>query len=165
MKIGVTSLNDLKIECVKDAYFSLGQKVEVIGYETDSGVGQQPVESEAIEGARNRINDMRRRNSDLDFIVSIENGIFFEEDEWVDRAFIVIYDVSNGYEKSAFSDSVVFPKNYVTVAHALGFDNFTVGSVMSKFGYVVNSSDPHLSISGKSRKRYLEETLFNVLNS
>jgi len=40
MRIAVTSQNKLKIGVVRKVYSSLGYSVEVVGYSTDSGVGE-----------------------------------------------------------------------------------------------------------------------------
>lgn len=52
MKIGVTSENKLKNEVVSDVCKSLGLKANIRGYETNSGVGEQPVGEFTLVGAR-----------------------------------------------------------------------------------------------------------------
>ncbi len=159
MKIGVTSENKLKVDAVKKAYSFLGSSVEVIGYKADSGVGEQPVEQQTLEGAKNRISDVNSRVKGLHRIVSIENGIFREDEKWLDKAVIVIYDPTKDSEHVAYSDSIIFPDEYVEKARQLGFDKITVAKVMADEGYVTNPKDPHLTIAGVSRQVYIEKTV------
>ncbi|MFH1585948.1 MAG: DUF84 family protein [archaeon] len=159
MKIGVTSENKLKVNAVRGAYDSIGIPCEVVGYVADSGVGEQPINNQALEGARNRISDLRRKVNGLDRIVSIESGIFEQNGQWVDKAVAVVYRTDRDEEHVAYSDGVVFPTEYVDRARALGFDKVTVGKVMAEAGYVADNKDPHKSISGKSRQLYIEDTL------
>jgi len=159
MKIGVTSENKLKVDAVRCAYASIGLPCELVGYTANSGVGEQPINEQALGGARNRITDLKKRVDGLDRIVSIESGIFEEDGQWVDRAVVVIFNAKTGEEYVDYSDRVVFPKEYVERARDIGFDKMTVGKVMEKEGYVSDNKDPHKSISGKSRQEYIEETL------
>tara|TARA_Y100000310_G_scaffold89923_1_gene87150 strand:+ start:98979 stop:99488 length:510 start_codon:yes stop_codon:yes gene_type:complete len=159
MRIAVTSKNELKINAVSNAYHAIGLNPEIIGYSADSKVGEQPVNEETLQGAKNRISYVLSRVKDLDRIISIENGIFYEHNKWLDKAVVVIYDVKLNKESHAFSDAVEFPAKYVDLAREIGFDKITVGKVMADAGYVKNPKNPHLSISGTSRQVYLEKTV------
>jgi non-canonical (house-cleaning) NTP pyrophosphatase len=161
MKIGVTSEKSFKIEAVKKAYSLLG--VPVIGYKTNSGVGEQPENEQTILGARNRILDLRSQVSDFDRIVSIENGIFFEGGKWADRAVVIVYNPHTDAEYIGYSDAVVFPTEFVERARKIGFDKITIGQVMAQAGFVANPNDPHLTISGISRQVYLENVVREVV--
>ena len=159
MKIGVTSENKLKVDAVRGAYHSRGFPCEVVGYTANSGVGEQPINEQALGGARNRITDIQKRVNGLDLIVSIESGIFEEDGQWVDHAVVVIFNAKTGEEYVDYSDGVVFPREYVERTRDIGFDKMTVGKVMEKEGYVKDNKDPHKSITGKPRQEYIEETL------
>jgi len=163
MRIAVTSQNKLKIGVVRKVYSSLGYSVEVVGYSTDSGVGEQPVNDDTLGGAQNRISDLRSRVGGLDRIVSIENGIFREGKQWVDRAVVVIYNPYTHKEYRGYSFGVVFPEGYVEIARQRGFDTTTVGQVMAEAGFVSDQKDPHLSIFGISRVVYLEDVLTKLV--
>ena len=162
MKIGVTSQNKIKLDAVRSAYSFL-ENYEVVGYSADSGVGEQPVGDETVIGARNRIWDVSRRIDNLDRIISIENGIFEEDGRWLDKAVVMWFNPRTGEEHIAYSDSVEFPKEYVEKARSLGFDTTTVGSVMAEAGYIENPKDPHMSISGKPRRDYIEKTVASLV--
>lgn len=163
MKIGITSQNKLKIDAVLSAYSSINQSPEVMPYSADSGVGEQPVDGQALQGARNRIANLLKEADGLDRVISIESGIFRENGQWIDRAVVVIYDTNQNKEYVAYSEGVVFPDKYVETARKIGFDKITVGSVMVKEGYVSDSKDPHKSISGISRQDYIENTLARLV--
>ncbi|NQU31657.1 MAG: DUF84 family protein [Bacteroidetes bacterium] len=163
MRIGVTSENKLKVDAVRKAYSSLNLPIEVIGYSAESGVGEQPLNEQTLEGARNRILDVRSRVPYLDRIISIENGIFREGKKWLDKAVIVIYDLSTNNEYLAYSDSIVFPDKYVERARKSGFQTTTVCHVMLEAGYIANLQDPHFTISGTSRQVYLEKTVLELV--
>lgn len=158
MRVGVTSENKLKVEAVRKAYSLIGLDIDIIGYSSNSGVGEQPVNEQTLTGARNRIFDLNNRFR-LDRIVSIESGIFREGDKWLDRAVVVIYDPSTSDEIIGYSEGMVFPDEYVEKAREIGFDRVTVGQVMEEAGYIRNRKDPHLDISGVSRQVYLEQTI------
>lgn len=155
MKIAVTSENKLKVDAVKEGFSSIYSSIEVTGYKTNSNVGEQPVNEETLAGARNRVLDLASRVTGLDLIVSIESGIFFEGGNWMDKAVILAYFPSTKREIVEFSDSVVFPTEYVHKARAIGFDKITVGKVMKDSGYILDDKDPHFSLTGISRKNYL----------
>ena len=161
MRIGITSENKLKIDAVKKAYS--GKSREINGYSTNSGVGEQPVNEQTLMGARNRIIDLEKRVHNLDLIFSIENGIFNENGKWIDRAVVLVKDNWNKKEYIAYSDGVVFPDEFVKRAKEIGFDKITVGKVMAEADYVKDAKDPHLSISGVSRQKYLERVLNQVV--
>ena len=57
----------------------------------------------------------------------------------------------------------VFPDKYVEMARQRGFDVCTVGQVMQEEGFVADAKDPHLSISGVSRREYLGRVVKKVL--
>jgi non-canonical (house-cleaning) NTP pyrophosphatase len=163
MRVGVTSKNKLKVEAVEKAYSAAGIAAEVIGYSADSKVGEQPVGEQTLEGARNRISDLNSRVNGLDRIISIENGIFRQDGQWLDIAVAVMYEPKTGEEHIEHSDAIVFPDEYVERARQLGFDTTTVGKVMADAGYISDQKDPHLSIAGVSRQVYLEQTVRNLV--
>lgn len=163
LKIAVTSKNPVKINAVKNVYKTLGIGVEVVGYKTNSGIDEQPVNESTYQGAINRRKDLVERIKDLDIIISIENGIFEENKEWVDRAVVVYYNNRTNKEYVSVSGGVIFPKQYVDEARKLGFDKHTVGSVIRNSGIIKTNIDEHSYLSGKSRQNYLEECLGKLI--
>ena len=167
MRIGITSENKLKIEAVKKAYLTKNggkaENIEIRGYSTDSGVGEQPINKQTLKGARNRIMNLEKQVLGLDLIFSIENGIFYENEKYVDKAVVVVKEIKSGKEYVAYSEGVVFPDEYVERARVIGFDKTTVGRVMKDAGYIKDGKDPHMSISRRSRREYIEETVARLL--
>ncbi len=163
MKIAVTSENKLKINAVEKAYLSIGIKPQIIGYTANSEVGEQPVNEQTLLGARNRIKSIKPKVENIDRIISIENGIFEENNKWLDKAVVILYNVKNDKEYIEYSDTVVFPNEYVKKARKIGFNKITVGKIMAEEGYVLNPKDPHKSISGISRQTYLENALIKIV--
>ena len=164
MNIGVTSKNKLKLEAVEDAYFELGWNPNVTRYETDSKVGEQPVGDQTLLGARNRIKSMGDLGDlNLDGIISLENGIFDQGSRWMDMVVGVYFDVNSRTAVVRYSKEVEFPKEYVEEACRRGFDTTTIGEVMAEKGFIEDAKDPHWSISGISRKDYLQEVVQSLL--
>ncbi len=158
MKIGVTSQNKLKIDAVKDAYAFMRPTPTIVGYNVASGVGEQPINEQTLIGAKNRINELREKVNDLDVIVSIESGIFQENNKWIDKAIVVIYYPYQKKEYVGYSDGIVFPDEYVNKARQIGFDKITVAKVMADDGFISNPKDPHLTISGTPRQVFIKNT-------
>ncbi|MFA5382538.1 MAG: DUF84 family protein [Candidatus Micrarchaeia archaeon] len=164
MKIAVTSKNKIKLNAVKNAYFSIGIKTEIIGFSANSSVGEQPVNEQTIQGARQRIEDIKPQVEEtFDRIISIENGIFKEDNEWRDKAVVVLLNLKTKEESIGYSDYIVFPDKYVEKARKIGFDKITVSEVMFDDDYILDSKDPHKCISGIPRQVYLEDTLKKIV--
>ncbi|MCC7552261.1 DUF84 family protein [Candidatus Micrarchaeota archaeon] len=163
MKIAVTSENKLKLKAVEKVYSEIGIKPKIIGFSADSNVGEQPVNETTLLGARNRIKYIKPKTKGFDRIISIENGIFREDNAWRDKAVIVLYNLKTKEEYIEYSDHIVFPDQYVDKAREIGFDKITVSKVMFDEGYILNAKDPHKTISGISRQVYLEDTLKKII--
>lgn len=163
MKIAVTSKNKLKIDAIRNTFLKHVDNLEVVGFDADSKVGEQPVNDQTLQGARNRILDIKNKVKDFDKIISIENGIFSKKGKWLDVAVILIYDIKSNEEIIGYSDSIEFLEEYVKKAEKIGFDKITVGQVMFEDKAISDSKDPHLSITGKKRQVFLEEALNNLI--
>jgi len=101
----------------------------------------------------------------LDRVISIESGIFLENCIWIDRAVVLYQRVGSGDEDIRYSEGVIFPEKYVAMARKEGFDSITVGSVMKRENFIENYSDPHLSISGRSREEYIKKVVLDIVRS
>jgi len=163
MVVGVTSINQIKLDAVKRAFHLSGIKAKVVGFPSNSGVGENPVNEKTLEGARNRIKYLKKRLSEFDYIVSIENGLFREDEKWLDKGVVVIFNPKTKEEFVEYSDSVPIPSEYVEKAKKIGFEKITVGKVMQRAGVVSNDADPHVSITGIPRQKYLEETIKKLI--
>jgi len=74
MKVVVGSLNPTKIEGVKRAFEQYFDQVVVEGKSVDSGVPDQPFNSDTVKGAINRA--INAYSPDYDFSVGVEAGLF-----------------------------------------------------------------------------------------
>lgn len=160
MRIAVTSENKLKLRAVREAALICGyEDVSVKGYSSDSMVGEQPIGDQTKKGAENRIGSILATvgsESELpELIVSIENGIFFEEGEWHDKSVVVFLYLNEDSKPSLvskFSESVVFPTEFVEEARSIGFDKITVGQVMADANHIRDPKDPHVDLCGRTRE-------------
>jgi non-canonical (house-cleaning) NTP pyrophosphatase len=167
MNIGVASENKIKINVVRNV-FSYNSDNIVKGYYSESGINEQPINDETLTGAKNRINYLLKqikqndckKDDKLDLIVAIENGVFTENNSYYDKAVIVIFDVKNNKE---YSDKIEIPLKYYDIARSSGFDKTTIGKVMFDNGFVEDAKDPHKSITGIPRQKYIEDTLKKIV--
>jgi inosine/xanthosine triphosphatase len=86
MKILVGSDNPVKIEAVREAFSHYYEEVEIVSFEVESGVPDQPVNDDTYKGAENRANELvvinERKNLNADFFVGVEGGILQVYQRW-----------------------------------------------------------------------------------
>lgn len=164
MKIVVASQSALKVEICKHVVDKFYSDVDLVTVKAASGVAEQPFDHVTVDGAFNRLHDAKSKVLNADLYISIENGIFNEDGRYMDRAVAVVSDFYNSAE-IATSEGVEFPAASVEKTKTLGIDKWTVGKVMAEDGLVAQHDDPHLTLSGKSRKIYLEEALTRALTA
>jgi non-canonical (house-cleaning) NTP pyrophosphatase len=158
MRVVVASVSEIKLAACRAAF----PEAEIVAVPARSGVAAQPVGAETLRGARNRLGNARVIRPDGDMYVSIENGLFVEDGQYVDRALVLVGDRA-GREGLGKSDGVAFPESAVTAARARGFQYCTVGQVMQERGLVEAADDPHLDLSGQPRRVYLAQALTAAL--
>ena len=116
MKALIGTTNPGKIEGAKEALEVFYKDVEVTGYKASSNVGDQPVNEETLDGARNRaLNVMayaKANNIDAEFFMGIESGIINLYDNWFIANAAVIID-KDGYESIGYGPIFPVPKKYV----------------------------------------------------
>ena len=108
IKFLVTSKNQLKVNAVKETLAKVlpeGLEYEVVGVSASSGVSDQPLSLEETKrGAVNRI--MNTKETDADYIISVESGLTSEFDSYYSFTFAA---VSNGNKtKYGFGTSTKF---------------------------------------------------------
>ena len=110
MKILMGTTNPGKIEGAKRAFEKYFKNVEVEGIKADSEVGDQPVNEQIIEGAKNRVKNVKeyakKNNIEADYYVASEAGITDLLDEWIDINAVVI---ENKEGKQSVGTSQGFP--------------------------------------------------------
>jgi len=94
LKVAVGSKNPAKIKGVEKAFSKFFKDVEVEGVEVNSGVSNQPFDTETIRGAINRaVNAYKCRK--CDFGVGVEAGLFrcnFAYTGYLDIQVAAVYD-------------------------------------------------------------------------
>jgi inosine/xanthosine triphosphatase len=155
MLIVLASTSAVKVAACKKAFSNVAG-CEIIAVKAASDINEQPMNGETLRGAFNRLNNAKQIRPDADYYISIENGIFEEKGQFIDRAVVSIMD-KQGVVKTAYSDGVEFPQQWVEETRKRGFDQWTVGKVMEEMGIVAKHDDPHLSLIGKSRVDYLDQ--------
>ena len=158
--IVLASTSALKIEACRRAF----PGDTIIPVKSSSGINEQPLGDETLQGARNRLRHAREQFPDASYFVSIENGIFEEDARYVDRA-VVTVESAAGQVQVTLSDGVEFPGASVEEARSRGFETWTVGRVMQEQGVVKQHDDPHLDLSGRSRVEYIDEAVRRAAGS
>jgi len=116
MKILMGTKNPGKIEGARQAFSKYFDDVEVIGISVESEVGNQPVNKETIEGAKNRVKNVKKyaidNNIKADYYVASEAGITDSLGKWVGINVAVIEDLS-GVQSIGISQAFPIPEKYV----------------------------------------------------
>ena len=130
MKALIGTMNPGKIEGAKQALECFFDGVEIEGYKASSDVGDEPVNEETIEGARNRVNHSieyaKENNLDYDYFLGIESGIMQIGSKWFIANIAVIKD-KEGYESIGMGPTLPVPNKY-----SEEIMNTDFGTVMTK---------------------------------
>ena len=110
MKVLIATKNQGKIEGAKRALLHYFDNVEIEGIPVNSDVGEQPVNEEIYNGAKNRVKNLKRyakeNNMEADLYLSIESGINNLLGRWLIPNIAVIED-NNDFE--SYGTSPCFP--------------------------------------------------------
>lgn len=116
MKILIGTKNPGKIEGAKQAFEKYFDKVEIEGIPVDSNVGDQPVNEEILQGAKNRVKNLKEyaknNNLEADFYISSEAGITNLLGEWIDINAVVVED-AKGVQSVGTSQGFPIPDKYI----------------------------------------------------
>lgn len=116
MKILMGTKNPGKIEGAKQAFEKYFNNVEIEGIAVSSDVGNQPVNEEILQGAKNRVKNLREyakeNNIDADYYVSSEAGITNLLGEWIDFNAAVIEN-KDGFQSVGMSQGFQIPEKYI----------------------------------------------------
>lgn len=157
MRVVLASQSGVKAFACREVFGDVAG-LELVCVKALSNVNEQPLGDETLRGAFNRIANARVIRPDGDVYVAIENGLFEENGQYVDRA-VVVLEIAGGLRHSVTGDGVLFPRDCVEDARARGFDRTTAGQVMQERGLVQKHDDPHLDLAGRSRSVFLVDTL------
>ena len=79
MKILVGSKNPGKIQGVKEAFELFFEDVDVVGFNANSEVPEQPINEQTMLGAKNRVKNLKKHaeveNISADYFVAVESGL------------------------------------------------------------------------------------------
>ncbi len=116
MKVLIATKNAGKIEGAKRALERYFENVEIQGIPVDSNVGEQPVNNEIYDGAKNRVRNLKdyakENNINADLYLSIESGINNSLGRWMITNIAVIED-SEDFESYGTSPSFPVPDKLV----------------------------------------------------
>ena len=116
MKILIGTKNIGKIEGAKQAFEKYFRNIEIEGIQVSSEVGDQPINKEIFEGAKNRVKNVKKyaKNHDIkaDFYIASEAGITNLLGEWIDINAAVVED-NNGFQTIGSSQGFQIPEKYV----------------------------------------------------
>ncbi len=116
MKILMGTKNPGKIEGARQAFEKYFNNIEIEGIAVESNVGAQPVNEEILQGAKNRIKNLKKyannNNIKADFYISSEAGITNSLGEWIDINAVIIED-SKGFQSIGTSQGFPIPDKYI----------------------------------------------------
>ena len=152
----VASTNKTKLQAV---YNGLVDKypISIYGINCSSNVNEQPIGNETFEGANNRMSKLKPFYSQ-GLCISIENGVYLEDDKVYDRGTIIFR--YNNIVTISTTDIVYFPKEYYQKSLETNF-KVTCGSIMEKELDLPNGTWFE-NFGEKSRLQLLEKTISNT---
>lgn len=116
MMILMGTKNPGKIEGAKQAFEKYFENVEIEGVPVSSNVGDQPINEEILQGAKNRVKNLKEyainNKIEADFYISSEAGITNLLGEWIDINAVVIED-SKGFQSVGTSQGFPIPDKYI----------------------------------------------------
>ena len=116
MKILMGTKNPGKIEGAKQAFERYFKDVEIEGIPVNSDVGDQPVNEEIFQGAKNRVKNLKEyaKKNDIraEYYIASEAGITNLLGEWIDINAVVIED-SKGIQSVGTSQGFPIPDKYI----------------------------------------------------
>lgn len=108
--------NPGKIEGAKQAFEKYFDNVEIEGIPVNSDVGDQPVNEETLQGAKNRVKNLKEyaknNNIKADYFVSSEAGITNLLGEWIEINCAVVENIE-GLQSVGTSQGFPIPDKYI----------------------------------------------------
>ena len=116
MKVLIGTKNPGKIKAAIQAFEKYFDDVNIEGIPVDSEVGEQPINQEMLEGAKNRIKNLKKyandNNIDVDFYAASEAGITNYFGSWIDIN-LVIVENKEGIQSLGTSQGFPIPDKYI----------------------------------------------------
>jgi inosine/xanthosine triphosphatase len=115
MKILMGTKNKGKIEGARRAFSRYFENVEIEGYPAASEVSEEPLNSEIMEGVKNRVKNLKKyakeNGIEVDFYIASEAGLFDTFGRWVDTNLALVED-SKGFQSIGISSGFAMSKKY-----------------------------------------------------
>lgn len=116
MKVLMGTKNPGKIEGARKAFSKYFDNVEVEGYQSSSDVGDQPFDKEILEGAKNRVKNLKyfakENGIEADFYVASEAGITNLLGDWIDIN-VAVVESKDGLQSVGVSQGFEIPEKYI----------------------------------------------------
>ena len=113
-KVFLSSISGIKLDAVSLSFKNIGLNYDIKGVETLSNVAEQPMSiDETYQGARNRMNDLKKQVSgrDYEYLVSIECGLVkLHDNHNYFNITICLIENKDGEEKLSLVTDIEFPK-------------------------------------------------------
>lgn len=158
VRLAVGSRNRVKVEAAgRELGIVLGLAVEAVAADVASGVPEQPVGGQILEGARQRAHQARTRHPDCDYAIGIEAGLVrFEGDlVWMDVQACSIVD-RHGYETHGYGPGFAYPEDVARralsgemISAILGplARDPSIGSTTGAIGYLTRERMDRIALS------------------
>lgn len=132
----IASENPVKVKVAEKAFAAVFPKdtFQFIKVKSESGVPDQPVDEQTIQGARNRLKFIKKKHPKADYWISQEGGVFREDKRLFTRAWIMVCDKS-GFIGEASAAHFYLPKKVVKYLN----EGMELGDATDKFFSTVNS--------------------------
>lgn len=128
MKIAIATSSSEKIKGIKKAFsrFFKIAEAEILVYSssTNSGVSDQPFNSETYIGARNRVDNIKKKMQNCDFYVSCEAGIESFEDIFFNVQVICIFEAKSQRYLYGKSAGWMIPSEDIKIIKESNLDNY-----------------------------------------
>ena len=116
MKVLIGTKKKKKIQGAKEAFENYFENFDIEGISVSSNVGEEPINNEIYEGARNRVDNLIKyaedNDIDAEYFLGVESGITNLLGKWIIVNIAVIKD-KNGYESWGTSPAFPVPDRYV----------------------------------------------------
>lgn len=109
VKVGTAKLT--KAEAIQEAFERYFTDVQVIVNDVPSGVPRQPVDEEVFQGAKNRIEELRKGEK-YDYIVACEGGLMYQYGHWFNVQ-VVMVEAKDGKNGLGLSQGFEVPSKYI----------------------------------------------------
>lgn len=110
--VKVATLNPVKVEAIKNAFQRYFVEVEVIPFEVESGVPEQPTNETVFEGAEHRLAELKKVCGEYDFVASCESGLISRAGHWFNEQ-VVLVENREGKRGFGMSPGYEVPSKYI----------------------------------------------------